>query len=268
MGRLRIAAVTLAMAGLAIGAQPLPVSENPDFEQILRLALGPAPVADLEAQVGAILEAKPGLVEARDSWGPLLLHAVDSLSLGGDTARRARRLAELLLAKGADPNDVDANGEPLLVHYAMLVRVTPMQFLLAHGARPDVQGKEEGRTALHWAAILEEYEPDGTFDAEMTRRATGAAQALLGAGAPIDAADRRGVTPLGGAALLGNLNMVKLLVERGANVNARGLDGATVLGRVLAQIEKAGTPGSGSAAVQRVADYLRQHGATDGRPTR
>lgn len=265
MKRRCVAAVILAVAGLAGGAQPLPVSENPDFQQVLRLALGPAPVADLEAQVSAVLEAKPDLLKARDSWGPLLLHAVDALSLGGDTAKRARRLAELLLSKGADPNGVDANDEPLLVHYAMLVRLTPMQFLLAHGARADVRGREEGRTALHWAALLEEHEPDGSFDAEMTRRATGAARALLAAGAPIDATDRGGATPLCVAAVLGNLNMVKLLVEAGADVNARDLDGTTVLGRVLTHDGKAGSQGPAPPAVMQVADYLRQHGARDER---
>lgn len=43
---------------------------------------------------------------------------------------------------------------------------------------------------------------------------------LLDSGAPVDAANQQGVTPLMLASYLGNLATVRLLLERGANVNA------------------------------------------------
>lgn len=263
MKRQALAFTLVVLTSFVAGAR---AAENPDFERINSLVIGSTPLADMEAQVLAMLEAKPGLVKARDGWGPLLLHAIDSISLGGDTAKKARRLAEILIAKGADPNDVDLDGKPLLVHYAMFARVTPMQFLLAHGARPDIRDKENERTALHWVALIEEQEPGEAPDPVMVQRTLEAARSLLAARASIDAVDKYGATPLYSAAFLGNLNLVKLLVERGANVNARDKDGYSVLGSVLSRGEETWAMDSEKKALPPVAEYLRSHGARDERP--
>ena len=52
---------------------------------------------------------------------------------------------------------------------------------------------------------------------------------LVGGGAVVDAADRRGYTALMWAAAAGSLEVTTYLLERGARVDARGLDGATAL---------------------------------------
>lgn len=256
----------LALAVLTCLAVCAAAADNPDFERINTLVIGSTPIAEMEAQVLAMLEAKPGLVKARDGWGPLLLHAVDSISLGGETAKKARRLAEILITRGADPNDVDIDGEPLLIHYAMFARVTPMQFLLGHGAKPDIRDKENERTALHWVALIEEQEPGESADPVMVQRTLEAARSLLASKASIDAVDTHGATPLYSAAFLGNLNMVRLLVERGANVNAKDKDGYSVLGSLLARGEETWAMDSEKKALPPVAEYLRAHGARDERP--
>lgn len=258
----------LALALVACLTGSVHASENPDFATINALVTGSASLAEMEGEVLALLEASPGLVKVRDGWGPLLLHAVDSISLGGETAKKARRLAEILISKGADVDDVDLDGEPLLIHYAMFARVTPVQFLLTHGATPDIRDTKHARTALHWLALIAEQEPGEAPDPVMMRRTLECVRVLLAAKASIDAVDTRGATPLHSAALLGNLNLVKLLVERGANVNARDHDGYSVLGALAARGGEAATINPESAAPPPVAEYLRAHGAKDERPLR
>ena len=58
--------------------------------------------------------------------------------------------------------------------------------------------------------------------------------ALLEAGADVDAADRRGVTPLHYAAALGRRDAVHQLLARGANTMATDEAGATPLERAVA----------------------------------
>ena len=55
------------------------------------------------------------------------------------------------------------------------------------------------------------------------------AKDLIGRGAAINAADRRGFTPLMWAAAGGNLEIVKILLEAGAAVERRATDGTTAL---------------------------------------
>ena len=57
----------------------------------------------------------------------------------------------------------------------------------------------------------------------------GAVDALLIAGAPLDARDRRGNTPLIVAAANGHQDVAELLIDWGANVNAADLTGLTPL---------------------------------------
>ena len=76
--------------------------------------------------------------------------------------------------------------------------------------------------------------------------------ALLAAGAPVDAPARYGQTPLYFAAEKGHLAAARRLVERGANVNAQdSFFGASVLGMAL------------SGGHLELARYLLAHGAED-----
>ena len=77
-------------------------------------------------------------------------------------------------------------------------------------------------------------------------------EALLAAGAPVDAPARYGQTPLYFAAEKGHLAVAKRLVERGANVNVQdGFFGASALGMAL------------QGGHDELARYLLAHGAED-----
>ena len=70
---------------------------------------------------------------------------------------------------------------------------------------------------------------------------------LVAKGADVNAMHRGGLTPLMTAATRGRLDVVKFLVDKGADVNARGNDGETPLTL---------------ATKQDVVEFLKQHGAT------
>jgi hypothetical protein len=102
-----------------------------------------------------------------------------------------------------------------MVLMASLAWIAP---LWAHGG-PLVSGNDRpARTP-----VQELVDAAGTGDATTVRR-------LLGAGVDIDAATpRTGATALHQAAANGHLSLVRMLVERGAAVDARDQDGATPL---------------------------------------
>jgi cytohesin len=81
--------------------------------------------------------------------------------------------------------------------------------------------------------------------------------ALVEAGAEPDAPNKFGWTPLHGAAKLGKLENVKLLVEKGANINSKTPDGSTPLDFAMNHGNH-----HTSAKRKKVADYLKQNGGT------
>jgi ankyrin repeat protein len=113
-----------------------------------------------------------------------------------------------LLDKGADANATNEAGATALIWAAGDLK--KVKLLTSRGA--DVQARtKEGRTAIHVAA-----RQAGT--AEIVRL-------LLDKGADANDKDQAGATPLLLAAESGDLNTVKLLVERGADVQHRASPG-------------------------------------------
>ena len=130
--------------------------------------------------------------EARDQRPALLLAA-----LLPDT-----RLLRALIGRGADVNRVSGGLTPLLAatRDSLHGRAEAVMTLISNGANPlAVDG--EGNTALHGAVLSEE-----PIVAAM----------LLDAGAPINALNRSGLSPLAVACRAANWPLAKFLLERGA----------------------------------------------------
>ena len=121
-----------------------------------------------------------------------------------------------------------------------------IRFLLADGASADVTGR--GYSPLHFAMasgdrdLVEELiaggaDPNakgrflnGTPLHCLRNADAGMVALLLDAGAEVNARDRSGRTPLHGVCALGKKELAELLVARGAEVNARDFSGWTPLG--------------------------------------
>jgi len=95
------------------------------------------------AKLRAMVEENPAIATARDDEGEtLLFHAA---------ARGKADVAELLLAKGADPNASNERGVTPLHVAAQKGHAAVAKVLLARGANPNARTKE-GATPLHAAA--------------------------------------------------------------------------------------------------------------------
>lgn len=127
--------------------------------------------------------------------------------------------ARLLLQRGADPDARDEWGWTALMRAAHAARPDVVRLLLEHGASADAaQRNDTRRTALYLAASASGDEA----------RAIEVATLLLDKGAGIDVRvvdynSTEGWTPLLAALKKRHWAMARLLVERGADVNARSV---------------------------------------------
>jgi len=119
---------------------------------------------------------------------------------------------EALLAAGADPARGSDDGQTAVHLAAQAERAVYLDLLLEHGASPDTPNTVTGATPLV-AALMAEREAN--FDA------------LLKAGARVDAADRMGNTPLHQAAKINESARVLQLLEAGADPQAKNGQGDT-----------------------------------------
>ena len=110
-----------------------------------------------------------------------------------------KKIAELLIAKGADVSTKDGSGRTLLHFAAQKGHNEVAELLIANSA--DVNAKERGgRTPLHTAAYWGGKE---------------VAALLLAKGAEVNARDKSGATPLGGAIRRKHSEIAVLLRKRG-----------------------------------------------------
>lgn len=170
-----------------------------------------------------------------------------------------------MLARGADPNAVNAMGDPALVAAARAGNGATVDLLLA--ARADVNARNKfGDTAIMAAALA------GNLAIVRTLRARGASLEnsgwnaliyaatggfdpvvvyLLAEGANINAASPNGTTALMMAVREHKGSTVELLIAKGADVNRRNQNGASALDWALRDNEK------------KMAEQLRRAGAKD-----
>jgi uncharacterized protein len=130
------------------------------------------------------------------------------------------RIAEQLLSHHADPNVPDEAGKTAMTYAA--VRGFPEIVSRLLDAGIDVNRPYRSNlTALMWAA--------GSEDGVGARAAQDVIDALVKAGAELDAADNRGRTALMIAAELGHVAVVDRLIRWGADHNLRDKAGKTAL---------------------------------------
>jgi len=245
---------------------------------------GHAEMVSMLAEAGADVNARSGIIawerqrssEPRDKWLPP----------GGLTpilfAAREGRVdaARALIAAGADISAIDPDRQSALVIALINGHFDVANLLIEHGADVNVPDKV-GRTAL-WAAVDYHTPPQSNrpapnpFDEDTT--ALDAIKNLLARGARVDAPltaqvpyrtklDRgadgvlgAGTTPLLRAAKAGDTQVVKLLLDKGANpkaVTRNGVNGLMMAANVAAREEdRTGRGKTQKDAIDTIALFL------------
>ncbi len=170
----------------------------------------PAPTAEQEfldaikkgnaARVTELLKKNPALIKASTKNGTTaVLLAVYA---------RHPEIAESLLATGLEPSIFEAAATGRVERVRELVKKNP--------------------------DLVKAYSPDGWTALHLNFGNLEIVKVLLDNGADIDAVSKNklSATPLQGAAAMQNLELGRLLIQRGANVNCRGEDGGTPLHEV------------------------------------
>lgn len=131
-------------------------------------------------------------------------------------------MVDLLITHGADVNYCAPNGESTLSMACAQGAVNAVQMLVAHNAKTDVRDSKGITPLLH--AVMHN-----------TENSMAIAQMLLEKGANVNLGMPNGFTPLMGAAQMNDIELALLLLEHGADVQARQFNGgATALSIAVA----------------------------------
>lgn len=163
-----------------------------------------------------------------DDDTPLLIAARTPVAIHGNEDPNAAAIVELLLEKGANIEVKDRNGSTPLILAAESDNVAILKVLLQHGANIELANRQE-ETALTAAAFNDKSDAVEAL-LERTNDFKARDQALFAAirtSPVVISGDDRGL-PSHFADLSG-VKTVKLLIERGANIEARGEMGDTPL---------------------------------------
>jgi ankyrin repeat protein len=204
--------------------------EQPDDDSQLPSLVSCLPQAKI---AGADLAEEMARKDPESTLGAALVDA----ALNGNLA-----CVRKLLSSGAPPNgDVVILGSKTKDHTPLVAAAQAgsapvMKALLEAGANPNLRA-------------LAGPKPDDIglppLVAAVSSSLGGAAQDLISRGADVNAADGTGMTSLHWAAVEGNLELVRLLVEKGAKVDVRDREKKTPLEKAIARDK------------QEVVEYLR-----------
>ena len=162
----------------------------------------------IEAAIQSI-KSNPDLQKEQFHYGTILAYAAST---------PASAFVDRLLALGSDPNSVDRYGHtPLYAACNGAGNVDIVRGLLAAGADPNIADNVKRCTPLHMCA---------------RRGHVDAATVLLDNRADIEAVDINGQTPLRRAVNCRKREIVRLLIERGANVDAVDKRGVSIRQRI------------------------------------
>lgn len=141
------------------------------------------------------LLAKGGNVKSKDFWNNTLLH------YGG-----SKEVAEILIAEEID---VSAKNDDMATTLHWVRNAEIAEMLIGKGL--DVNAKDKkGTTPLHCAAFGETEKAD-------------VAALLIEKGAQVNAADSKGRTPLLHAAIFGHIKTAELLIKKGASLEGKDM---------------------------------------------
>lgn len=154
-----------------------------------------------------VLLSRGANAKATNRYGATPLH---------EAARKDRRLGivEMLIKKGADVNAKRSNGDTPLHRAAGGGALKIVKFLVAKGAEVDPKRKQDGSTPMQLAAW------EGKLDVVAY---------LVGKGADVNSLTDSGENALFGCVRWGRGEVVKLLIDKGANTTMKNKKGMTPL---------------------------------------
>jgi len=229
------------------GMTPLMIAASEGRVAMTRLLLDAHADVNLVGQDGTTALMRAASANRRDEIQLLLQHgaAVDAKNAGGMTALMAAAFGgyaeavRALVAAKADPNVRDNQGRSALMAASASGDAATVDVLLKAGADPDVADAGHGTPMTYaaadgHAAVMELLRKRGLKPnaGDLALAAAGchpeAVKIALAAGVSVDGA-RDQIVPLLSAAGSGCIDVARLLVDRGANVNAKDADGWTPL---------------------------------------